>query len=225
MNLFKCILIGFFFFNYVIVHSQKLWDGEKNQIGIRAGGNHFNIQTDDLPLSPGTSWNGGFMTRSDFRENFQWVYGLSFFNFKSHLTGREKKEFLDAWEEVSFRMVGVQANFFGSYKLLGDHLSVEGGPIFQVNGEFKPRQDKDFYYVRGYDIQARDLQNVSSVNVNLAVGITGGFENLRIWLHYQYGINNFFRKINREGLEAKDSSAGDLNGHLSILSAGLAIYM
>lgn len=225
MNLSKWIVIFFFLFNSMIIHAQRLWDGEKNQIGIRAGGNYFDIRTDDLPINRGTSWTGGFNTRSDFNENFQWVYGITFFDFKSQVTGREKKEVLDVWEEVDFNMMGIQANFFGSYRVLGDYLSLEAGPVVQVNGEFKPRQDKDFYYIRGYDIQASDLQKVSTINFNFAVGITGGLENLRIWAQYQYGANNFFGKLNNEGIEGKDVSARDLNGHLSILAAGLAIYL
>lgn len=204
--------------------AQRFWDGENNRIGVQAGANQFTILTEDFPVSPLTSWTGGFTTRSDFHENFQWVYGITFFNMKSQITGREKQDG-EVYEQVDFNMTGVQANFFGSYKIWGDHWGFEGGPVLQLNGRYDARQDKDFYYIQGYDIQASDLKNVSAFNFNMAAVITGGFENFKLWVQYQYGINNFFRKLNEEGLESKDPDATNLNGHIRIISAGLAIYL
>ena len=152
-------------------------------------------------------------------------YGISFYDFNFDISGREKIETTTATEEIPFNMIGVQGYFFGSYKLFGHHLSLEAGPVLQVNGRLEPRQDRELYYLKNYDIQAVDIKKISPFNVNAAVGASGGFETLKFWLVYQYGINNMFGRLNNEGLQETDASVPSLEGRMSMISGGIVVFL
>ena len=205
--------------------AQRIWDGEYTRLGLQAGANNFNILTGNFEVKPGTSWTAGFTTRANYYNDFQIIYGLNFFDFNASIPGREKIVEPVANEDVEFNMIGVQANIMGSYKIISNYLSVEAGPVIQVNGKFEPRQDKELFYVEEYDILASDLEDVSTFNFNMAVGLSGGFETLKFFAQYQYGINNFLNGLNDEGLDEVDPRATDFNGNLSIIPAGLIIFL
>ena len=206
-------------------NAQRSWEGSYNRLGIKAGVNYFDILTDDFEIQGRPSWTAGFTTRSSFYEDFQFVYGISFYDFKVDLNGREKIAATTASEVIPFNMIGVQGNFFGSYKLLGHHLSIEAGPVVQVNGNLEPRQDRELYYLQDYDIQAIDIAKISPFNINMAIGASGGFETLKFWVVYQYGINNIFGRLEGENLQEKDPDLPSLEGKMTLLSGGVVIFL
>lgn len=220
-NFILGLLMLFPFFS----QAQRIWDGEYNRLGLQAGVNHFNVHTGNFSISPGTSWTAGFSGRASYYNDFQFIYGLNFFDFNATIDGRQKQEDEIASEELPFNMIGVQGNFFGSYKIIENYLSAEAGPVIQVNGKFEPRQDRELFYVEEYEIQATDLENVSTLNFNMAVGISGGFESVKFFAQYQYGINNFFGGLEDEGLSGIDSRVTDLSANLSIITAGIIVFL
>lgn len=207
------------------VNAQRGWEGSYNRLGLQGGVNHFNIITDDLDVTGKTSWTAGFTTRSSFYNEFQFVYGISFYDFNVDIAGRQKIEETTASEEIPYNMIGVQGYFLGSYKLLGHHLSLEAGPVLQVNGRLEARQDKELYYLGNYDIQAIDIEKVSPFNANMAVGASGGFETLKFWVLYQYGINNMLGRLKDEGLQEKDPSVPSWDGRMSMISGGIVVFL
>ena len=218
------ILAGIFLLPFA-AHSQRMWKGAYNRLGLKAGANHFSILTDDLPSEANTSWTAGFTTRSSFYDNIQFIYGINFFDFKNKIMGREKIDYSTPNEVIDYNMIAVQANFFASYKLLDHHLSVEAGPVVQVNGKLEPRQDKELWYIDGYDILATDISKVSTFNFNLAIGISGGFEKLKFWAQYQHGLNNFLNGLNDEGLHETDASVPKFDGRISMVTAGVVMFL
>lgn len=219
--LLACLL----FLPFVGNAQRGIWDGAYNRFGLKAGVNHFNIDTQELPLTSRTSWTAGFTTRSSFHDNFQFIYGINFYDFKAQVTGREKLDYSTPNQEIDYNMIGVQANFFGSYKIFGHHLSVEAGPVIQVNGKFEPRQDKELWYIDGYDFTANDIRKVSTFNFNLAVGLSGGFEKLKFWAQYQHGLNNILAPLNDEGLEEIDPDTPEFKGTIGMITAGVAMFL
>src|SRR5690606_34495929 len=110
MNLRKGIfflLIGLLLMPLGVNAQRGMWDGAYNRLGLQAGMNHFNIDTDELPLTARTSWTAGFTTRSSFYDNFQFIYGINFFDFKTQITGREKIDYSTENEEIDYNMIGV----------------------------------------------------------------------------------------------------------------------
>lgn len=205
--------------------AQRIWEGSYNRFGLQGGVNQFNIQTNQLDINPGISWTAGFHSRASFYDDFQFIYGVTFYDFKLTMDGREKIETLVADREIEYNMIGVQINFFGSYKILDHNLSIEAGPVVQVNGKLDARQDKEYWYLGNYDIQAINVEKVSPFNVNLAAGISGGFEQVKLWVQYQYGLNNILKGVQDEGLQEIDPTVPKMKGHISMLAGGIIVFL
>lgn len=226
MNLKKILLIaclsGISFFS----NAQRDWDGEYNRLGLQAGINHFAIQDDNLlPISSGISWTAGFTTYDSFYNDFQFIYGINFFDFKLTMDGRENEPADSPYAEIPFNMIGVQANFFVSYKIIEHYFNIHAGPIVQVNGKFDARENTEYYIIEGYDINPIDLEEISKVNFNFGVGLAGGMEKIKLWVQYQYGVNNIFKKLTDNGLSEKDSRLEGLTGHISMITGGLIVFL
>ena len=225
MNLKKIM----FFFGLIMISlqadAQRIWEGSYNRFGLQAGVNHFDIQTNEFDVNPGLSWTAGFHSRASFYNDFQFVYGVNFYDFKLTMDGREKIESLVANREIEYNMIGVQISFLGSYKILGHNLSVEAGPVVQVNGKLDARQDKEYWYLGNYDIQAIDIEKVSPFNVNLAAGISGGVERIKLWAQFQYGLNNMFKGLKDEGLQELDPTVPKLKGHMMMMAGGIIFFL
>lgn len=204
---------------------RRMWNGDYNRLGIKAGGNYFNILTDDLPIEPKVSWTAGFTARASFYNNFQFIYGINFYDFKIQMSGREKLATDSEKYMIDYNMIGVQASFLGSYKLYDHYLSVEAGPVVQINGKLDARQDKDYYYIEGYDLQAIDIEKITPFSVNLAAGISGGMEAVKFWAQYQHGVNNILSGLNDNGLEDIDSDVPEFSGNMSMIAAGVVFFL
>lgn len=224
---FKQILVlaGILIFSIEASAQRSVWDGSYNRLGLQGGINNFNIMTNDLPITPGTSWTAGFTTRASFYNDFQFVYGINFYDFRLNIDGREKLDQTSSKRNLEYNMIGVQGNFFGSYKLYDHYLSVEAGPVIQVNGKMEARQDKEFNYVGNYDVEAGDIEKVSPFNINFAVGLSGGFETFKFWVQYQYGLTNILGGLNDEGLQELDPDFPELRGHISMIAGGVTFFL
>ena len=159
----------------------------------------------------------GFTTRGAFRNDFDLIYGI---NFQSASVGVEGS-FLTDTQNIEYTIQGAQLNFLGSYNIVVKHLSVEFGPIFEINGKMKLKNDDyEDYVLTGYNtLTAKDIQDISRFNVRLAGGLTAGLENFRISAQYQYGVTNMLGKLNSKGLENED-----FNGHSSTIVIMGVIY-
>ncbi|MFD0977238.1 hypothetical protein [Salinimicrobium gaetbulicola] len=205
---------------------QRLWDGEYNRLGLQAGINHFTIQTSEpLPISSGISWTAGFTTWDSFYNDFMFIYGINFYDLKLTMDGRENEDPDSPYAEIPFTMLGVQANFFGSYKIVDHYLSIHAGPILQLNGKFDARQDAEYFTIEGFEANPIDLEEISKLNFNLAIGLAGGLEKVKLWVQYQYGVNNIFKKLTDDGLGEKDPKLENLTGHISMVTGGLIVFL
>lgn len=226
MNLKKILLFaGILFFSFSADAQRSIWDGSYNRLGLQAGANYFNIVTNDLSVTPKVSWTAGFTTRASFYNDFQFVYGINFYDLNLDIEGRPKVELTSPTEAIQYNMIAVQANFFGSYKLYEHYLSLEAGPVVQVNGKLDARQDKELWYLGNYNINAIDIEKVSVFNVNLAVGVTGGMETVKFWVQYQYGLNNMLKGLEDENLQEKDTGFTNPKGHMSMVAAGITMFL
>lgn len=226
MDLRKILLFGIvLFFSFNADAQRRVWDGEYTRLGLQAGANYFNIVTNDFQTTPKVSWTAGFTTRASFYENWQFIYGINFYDLQLDIDGREKVELTSPIEAIEYSLIGVQGNFFASYKLYDHYLSIEAGPVVQVNGKLDARQDKELWWVGNYNVNAIDIEKISTFNVNLAVGLSGGFETVKFWAQYQYGLNNMLKGLDDEGLEEKDAGLTNLKGHMSMIAAGITMYL
>lgn len=226
MNLQKILIFtGIILFSFSADAQRQIWDGQYTRLGLQAGANYFNIVTNDFPATPKVSWTAGFTTRASFYNDFQFVYGINFYDFKLDIEGREKVELTSPSQAIEYNMIGVQGNFFGSYKLYDHYLSIEAGPVVQVNGKLDARQDKELWYLADYNINAIDIEKVSTFNVNLALGVSGGLETVKFWVQYQYGLNNMLKGLEDEGLQEKDAGFTNPKGHMSMVAGGITMFL
>lgn len=203
MNFKRLIFVSLCFFFFQQTFAQKNYNGY-NFLGIQGGITFFDIQTDDFVTKQQTGFVAGFTTRGAFRNNFDLVYGLS---FQSASVGVEGSSFLGTdTQNIGYTIQGAQINFLGSYNIVVKHLSIEFGPVFDVNGKMKLDNDKyEDYILTGYNtLTAKDIQEISRFNVRLAAGLTAGLEHFRISAQYQYGVTNMLGKLNDRGLENND---------------------
>ena len=202
MNIKKLLFATLCLFLGQQAFSQRNYDGY-NFLGIQGGITFFDIQTDDLVTMQKEGFTAGFTTRGAFRNNFDLIYGLS---FQSASVGVEGRSILGDTQNIGYTIQGVQLNFLGSYNIIVKHLSLEFGPIFDLNGKMKLADDKyGDYILTGYNtLTAADIQDISKFNVRLAGGLTAGLEHFRISAQYQYGVTNILGGLNDKGLENED---------------------
>lgn len=201
--------------------AQRNYQGEYNRIGLQGGVAIFDISTDNFTTSSAEGFTGGFTTRGAFYNDFDLIYGVNFYDLNVDIQARET--IASPAENVNFGIFGVQLNLFASYNLIGQHLSIEAGPAVQFNSKLTTDTSTENYIIDGYTtLTAEDLEDISKININGVVGITGGFEDVRIWAQYQYGINNILRGLNDDTTAANGE---DFEGHLSLINVGIVFYL
>ena len=208
------VAISLFFFQQAF--AQRNYEGY-NFLGIQGGITLFDIQTDDLVTKQQEGFTAGFTTRGAFRNDFDLIYGISFqsasVGVEGNLSGNK--------QNIGYTIQGAQLNFLGSYNIIKKHLSIEFGPVFDINGKMKlNKEEYENYILTGYEtLTARDIQNISRFNVRLAGGLTAGLEHFRVSAQYQYGVTNMLGRLNDKNLENKD-----FKGHSSTIILMGVIY-
>ncbi|KAA3623329.1 MAG: hypothetical protein DWP94_06205 [Flavobacterium sp.] len=210
-----------FIFN---TYAQRNFDSY-NRLGLQAGMTMFDINTTDLTTRRGEGFMGGFTTRGSFYEAFDLIYGINFFSNNIEILAvsagginpQPIEEYLD------YSLQAVQINFLGSFNIVKHHLSLEFGPVLNVNGKLKLK-DEDTYgnYILDNDdliLRANQIEDISKVNFRVMGGLTAGLESFRLWGQYQYGVTNMLKNLNDKGLPKTD-----FKGNSSTLIFGAVFY-
>ncbi len=219
MSLKKIIFVILTFLFIQQAFSQRNFD-HYNRLGLTAGYSLFDISTSDLTTKQTGGLMLGFTTRGAFRNNFDLIYGLNFLNTKVEVLGSNPTSFTDT-QYIEYTIPSVQINFLGSYNIIKHHLSLEFGPVLNVNGKMKVDSERyEDYILDGYDtLKATDIEDISPVNFLVAGGITGGLESFRATVQYQYGVTNMLGKLNDKDLENTD-----FKGNSSNIIFALVVY-
>ncbi|MDT0555590.1 outer membrane beta-barrel protein [Patiriisocius hiemis] len=219
MSLSKLSFVTIFFlFVIQFGFAQRNYD-DYNKLGLTGGITLFDISTTDLVTEQGTGFTGGFTARGAFRNQFDLIYGINFINSNIGVAARDITG-LDQ-QSLEYTIQGVQINFLGSYNIIRHHLSIEFGPLLQVNGKMKLQSERfEGYIIDGYNtITARDIEDISKVNFRVLGGITAGIEGVRLSAQYQYGVSNMLSALNDKNLENTN-----FEGNSSTIVLGAAIY-
>jgi len=190
-----------------------------NRIGIQGVHTLTTLHTNNLNTIQSDGFLAGLSTRGAFYNNFDLIYGIDFLQTDVDIQGRE--------EAILYTLSGVQVKLLASYLIAGEHLSLEFGPILQVNGGLKlDDQNQENQILEGYTLlNAGDLEEISRVNGMFTAGITGGLEWIRLTAAYQYNFTNILNKLNSEDLNLKDPAATNFKGNLGLITAGIVIYL
>lgn len=189
---------------------------DSNRIGISFGVNQFTLNTNNFQTKPGTGWNAGLSMRGNFYNDWDMVYAMQ---FSENNFSVATKNFFLANEDVNYKLASAQISLQLSYKLIENHLSVEFGPLVQVNGKFKIDNENENNNISGTTLLAKDIIDISKFNFYPTVGITAGVRHLRVNVSYQYGITNMLGNLNTKNLGL------NFKGNPGIINGDLIIYL
>lgn len=183
---------------------------DSNMIGITLGLNQFSVNTSDFEAKPGTGWNVGLHMRGNFYNDWDAIYGLQFSEYNYKVV---TKKGVSSDIDVNYKLPCANVTFQLSYKFIENHLSVEFGPVVQINGDAQIDKAAETNLVKGTALTAKDFTKMGNVGVYPLVGITAGVRNVRLNVSYQYGVMNMFGKVD-----------GDFSGHASVLNGNIIFY-
>jgi hypothetical protein len=191
-----------------------------NHLGITAGFTQFNLNTSDLVTNQGRGVIAGLSTRGSFYNYIDFIYGINFLSSSVKVKGSKPANPLDT-QNINYTIQAVQFTFQGSFNFIRNHLSIEAGPVLNINGKMKQDTEAfENYILDGYStLRAKDIQDISKVNFHISTGITAGLKNFRLSAQYQFGITNTLNKLNDQNLENND-----FKGNNSILILAAIIY-
>ena len=217
LTLVICLLLT------VNLHAQRRISSSYNRLGIQAAVTYGGIETSNFETQSKISYLAGLTTRANVYNNFTIIYGVNFFESRTGLN--LQRETGQDFHEIDFKTTGAQLNLFLGHKLIGEHLSFEAGPILQINSKWSTSEEYKNYYVEDYNLQAKDLEDISKIHLNVAANISTGFRSFKFWFQYQYGVTNMFKKLNTVELQQQEPKAVNLEGHIGMALAGVVVYL
>jgi hypothetical protein len=218
-NLFVSIVVVLFAISAQAQYRNK--DG--NRIGISAGIAQTSLLSSNFNAKPEMGFAGGLSVRGNYYNDFSMTFGMQFFNnnFSLETVNASFKK-----EDVKYTVEGVQVRLILSYNLIEDHLALDFGPVLQVNGKLKIDKDNENnIFVGAPLLKAADIVDVAPIHGNLQFGISGGSKVVKLILCYQYGMDNFFNKLNKDDELVLKNNGKDFKGHLGTLSAQILISL
>jgi hypothetical protein len=174
------------------------------------------LRTDNFQTTPDIGWNAGLSVRGNFYDNWDMVYALQ---FSENNFAVDTRKFNVQNVDVNYKLASAQISLQLSYILVENHLSLEFGPILQVNGKFTISAEDENNTITGTNLLAKDILDVSKLNFYPTVGLTAGVRHFRLNLSYQYGINNMLENLNSKELGV------NFKGNPGILNGNIILYL
>jgi hypothetical protein len=191
---------------------------DANYIGVFVGLDQMSLNTNNFDAKPEISFHGGISIRGNFYNDFDMVYGMQFSESKFSL---ESKDINATTQKVVYKLPAVQIFITPSYKIIENHLSVELGPVIQINDKFKfDKELENNTLLSNSTLTVNDISDVSKLNLHLLAGVTGGLKHLRLNVQYQLGLTNILSKLNNKDIVNGPS----FSGTQGILSCNLIGY-
>ncbi len=189
---------------------------DSNRIGISFGVNQFTLNTNNFQTKPELGWNAGLSMRGNFYNNWDMVYAIQ---FSENNFSVATNSLTLAKEDVNYKLASAQISLLASLKIIESHLSIEFGPIVQVNGKLNLENKEENNVISGTTLLAKDIREISNFNFYPTVGITFGVRHFRGNVSYQYGVNNILGNLNNKNLGV------NFKGNPGILNGNLIIYL
>lgn len=219
----RTILLTFMSFTSLFCFSQY-GNKDGNRIGISAGITQTNLYNTSLQFSPGFGWIAGLSVRGNFyNDNWSMIFGMQFLESKFSLDSSKNSKQND---DITYTLSGVQIRVLGSYHLIGNNLALDFGPVLQVNGKLKIADSHNSIIINQYGLKAQDITDISKINANVYVGLSGGGRRLRANLCYQYGLTNLFGNLNGNNeLLLNNNNKNNFKANLGLVSGQLTFNL
>lgn len=186
------ICFGFFFLNSFAQYGYR--DG--NRIGLSAGISQTTLLNSNFNSKPAIGFAGGLSVRGNYYNNWSMIYGIQFFinNFNLETTTTP----LNRQQDTQFSLSGAQIRLLLSYNVVKDHVSIDFGPVLQVNGKLTTKTEDENNIINGTLLKAKQIQDIGPINGNVYGGISAGGKVVRGVIFYEYGFTNVLNKLNSE---------------------------
>ncbi|MBC7523214.1 MAG: PorT family protein [Flavobacterium sp.] len=165
-----------------------------NRIGISGGLSQSTLYASNFASKPGIGYGGGLSVRGNYYNNWSMVYGMQFFINTFSLESTKALQNKD----TEFSLSGFQQRLLLSYNIVKDHVSVDFGPVLQINGKMTVKSDDEKNILKGTLLQANQIVDVGNINGNFYLGFSAGSKVVRGIIFYQYGFTNIFGKLNSD---------------------------
>ena len=181
-----------------------------NRIGISLGVNQTSLFTDNFKANPEIGFAGGLSVRGNYYNNWSMIYGMQFFsnNFSLESISSQK---------INYNLQGVKVRLLLSYNVVEDHVSLDFGPILQINGKMKIAESDENRILKGTTLRAEQITDISTFSGHFYLGVSAGSKTVRAVVFYEYGFTNILNKLNKD--EAlKPFYNGELKGNLGTIN-------
>lgn len=183
-----------------------------NRIGLSAGISQTSLFTNNFDAKPEMGFAGGLSVRGNYYNNWSMIYGMQFFsnNFSLESTLNQK---------LKYNIQGVQVRILLSYNVVEDHVSLDFGPVLQINGKLGLSPSDETKTIKGTLLKAKDIQDVSTVSGNFYLGTSAGNKTIRAVIFYEYGFTNFLNKLNKNKDLQEFNNGDSFKGNLGTINA------
>ena len=203
-NLFLAIILVFF----SLTASAQYEERDGNRIGITVGVSQATLSTSNFKTKPGIGWNGGLSVRGNYYNNWSMIYGMQFFQNNIEietLTATNQKV------DTKYSLSGAQIRLLLSYNVVKNHISLDLGPVLQINGNLKVDSKDENNTISGTPLKANEILEVNKINGNAYIGISAGTRRIRAIVFYQYGFTNILNSLNSQAGLGKYNFKGNLS--------------
>lgn len=215
----KKIIFTIFLIGLSVVANAQYGYRDGNRIGITLGVTQMSLTTNNFKTKPEMGWVGGLAVRGNYYNNFSMLFGMQF--TESNFSVETKPLSSTKIEDVKYTLAAVQVRLLMSYNIVKDHVSIDFGPILQVNGKLRADSKYENNTISGTFLKTNDILDVTKFNGNFYAGISAGNKRIRAIVCYQYGINNFLNNLNKKEELKIANNNSEFKGHLGIISGQL----
>ncbi|SDB61724.1 hypothetical protein SAMN03097699_2641 [Flavobacteriaceae bacterium MAR_2010_188] len=194
----------------------------RNGLGIYGGLTQFDIKTDNFNTESEQGYIGGMAATVDLPHKWYTVsYNIQL--SQNYWNVNAAPQILDAAAQnslVEYKLFTVQAAFLFHLKILQDYITIDLGPMLQYNSNLElEKSQQEGYIIDGYNnLTAKDITDISKVNVNGAASLTMGFKSFKIRGQYIYGFTNILNRLNKNDLDTSGGASNKFKGNMSMLA-------
>ena len=183
-----------------------------NRIGISAGLSQTTLFTNNFNAKPELGFAGGLSVRGNYYNDWSMIYGMQFFanNFSLESTFDQK---------IKYSIQGVQVRILFSYNVVENHVSLDFGPVLQINGKLDVASSDENKIIKGTLLEANQIVDVSPVSGNIYLGCSAGNKTVRAVIFYEYGFTNILNKLNKDENLREFNNNDSFKGNLGTINA------
>lgn len=189
-----------------------------NRIGISAGVSQTTLFTDNFTANPELGFAGGLSVRGNYYNNWSMIYGMQFFSNNFSLESNFN-------QKIKYNLQGVKVRLLLSYNVVEDHVSLDFGPVLQVNGKMKVATSDEDKVLKGTLLQADQIADISTVSGNFYLGVSAGNKTIRAVVFYEYGFTNILNKLNKDEALKLLNNGDKFKGNLGCINGQVIINL